>query len=29
MCGMKLLATEVPAESTCVCPMHPEIGFFA
>jgi FtsP/CotA-like multicopper oxidase with cupredoxin domain len=24
-CGMKLLATEVPAGTTYVCPMHPEI----
>jgi FtsP/CotA-like multicopper oxidase with cupredoxin domain len=25
-CGMKLLATESPAETTYVCPMHPEVA---
>jgi FtsP/CotA-like multicopper oxidase with cupredoxin domain len=24
-CGMKLLATDVPADATFVCPMHPEV----
>jgi FtsP/CotA-like multicopper oxidase with cupredoxin domain len=24
-CGMKLLATDVPADATYVCPMHPEV----